>query len=87
VRKLFAEDAPQRLLQGFTAATNVFEQSGIHESLIVAAACGLYLGLEPRQDLIVEANRDPGLSGRERLHWTPLGSAEIVFVLHGSPSY
>jgi hypothetical protein len=40
---------------------------------------------EPVQNVIVEADRDAGLTGGDANYWTTLGMAEVVFAAHISP--
>ena len=85
--ELLADYAPQRCLQRLPCLLNVPPQGLIDQSLVAAPSRSMNLLAKPRQDVIVQTNRDPRLASRDRNHRTTPGLGEIVFLLHVCPSY
>ena len=81
--QFLADDSPQSVLQGLSPSVDVLPQGGVDEARIVAASGGLDLVLEPLQDVVVEADRDPRFSLRNGDHRTPFGLAESYPFLIG----
>ena len=55
----------------------------VHERLVVSTTGSVYLLAEPLKDIVVNTNRDSGLTRRRGDHRTTLGLAKIVLFLHG----
>lgn len=63
---------------------HVAPQGEIDQCLIAASASGVYLGAKPVEDIVIDPDRYPGLSWRERDDGPALPLAEIVLSFHES---
>lgn len=84
---LLAQDSAQRGLEGLATARHVLAQRLVHERLIARAAENVRLAPEPLQDVVVDADRDPGLPLADRRHGAATSTAEVGLVPHGVLSY
>jgi hypothetical protein len=80
--KLLAQHSAEGLFEGLLGAANMLVQSLVYQTLVASSASLVNLGLEPRQDLVVESNSDAGLASPWRPYRTTLGLFEVVFFTH-----
>ena len=82
VSQFFANEASNSVLEGFGLVLHVVPESGVDECLVVATTGVVDLLLEPRHDVVVQADSDADLTGWMRNHRSTLAATEVVFAPH-----
>ena len=68
--------------EGLPAALDVVAEHVVDQGLVVAAARSINLGPEPREDIVVQTDGDPGLAFGERHDGPTSPSGKIVLLAH-----
>jgi len=71
--KLFAHDTTKNSLKGLLPFLNQCSKGIIDEGLVVGVISGVRLVPKPREDVIVQTDRDASLAGAQWNDRTPLG--------------
>lgn len=77
----------ERVFQVMVPALDEFAEGSVHETLVVAAACGMNLLSEPPEQVIIDPDRDSSLARWETQHGASDGGRKVVFPLHLLLSY
>jgi hypothetical protein len=77
LRVFLSNDAAKSFFERLHLSLNVFPEGFVDQALIVAAAGSVYLRTKPIKDIVIQANRDPGLAIPGRSNCPSLSFAEI----------